>query len=167
MIGKRSAILDEADRWLFPVIVLVSVYVTFRGHNAPGGGFAGGMIAGSGFVLRFLAGGSLTIRRSVIARPTAFIGFGLLVAVGTALMPLVAGDALLESTIWEPELPLIGTVKVVSSAIFDVGVYLLVIGVVLAVLVALGADPIHREGTPSATDDDLVTQTAHDAGSAS
>ena len=173
MIGKRSAILDEADRWLFPVIILVSVFVTFRGHNAPGGGFAGGLIAGCGFVLRFLAGGELLARRSVIARPAAFTGFGMLVAVGTALAPLMFGDALLESTIWEPELPLIGVVKVVSSAIFDVGVYFLVIGVVLSVLVALGADPIHAETDTDADVDDhaartaRTARTAHDQGAAS
>ena len=143
MSGERSEILDEADRWLFPVIVLVSVYVALRGHNAPGGGFAGGLVAGAAFVLRFLAGGEISVRRSVIARSTTLIGTGLLIAVSTAIAPLVVGDALLESTIWKPRVPLIGEVKIVSSAIFDVGVYLLVIGVVLAVLLALGSDPVH------------------------
>lgn len=145
MIGRRSTILDEADRWLFPVIVLVSVFITFRGHNAPGGGFAGGLIVGCAFVLRFLAGGALRVRRSVIVQPTTFVGLGMLLAIGTALAPLVSGDALLESVIWQVDVPAVGTVKVVSSALFDLGVYFLVVGVVLAVLVALGADPIHRE----------------------
>ncbi len=144
MIGRRSTILDEADRWLFPVIVVVSVFVTFRGHNAPGGGFAGGLIAGCAYVLRFLAGGSLRVRYSTIVHPTGFIGLGLLVAVVTAIAPLVTGDALLESTIWLIDLPAIGEVKLVSSTFFDIGVYLLVIGTVLSVLVALGADPIHE-----------------------
>lgn len=138
---RRSVILDEADRWLFPLIVMVSVYVSFRGHNAPGGGFAGGLIAGCAFVLRFLAGGALQVRRSDIARPDVLIGAGLLLAVATALAPVVLGDSLLESTIWKPEVPFVGEVKVVSSAFFDLGVYFLVIGVVLAVLLALGAEP--------------------------
>jgi multicomponent Na+:H+ antiporter subunit A len=144
VIGRRSEILDETDRVLFPVILLVSVYITFRGHNAPGGGFAGGLIAGAAFVLRFLAGGALKVRGSAITHPASFIGFGMLVAVGTAAAPLLFGDALLESTIWQPDVPGIGEVKIVSSSIFDVGVYFLVIGTVLAFLVALGADPIHR-----------------------
>lgn len=55
MIGKRLTVLDEADRWLFRALMLVSIYVMVRGHNAPGGGFAGGLIAGSAFVLRYLA----------------------------------------------------------------------------------------------------------------
>lgn len=145
MIGRRTPILDEADRWLFPVILLVSVYLTFRGHNAPGGGFAGGLVAGAAFVLRFLAGGSLRVRRSVVTQPTTLIGCGMFLAAATAVAPVVVGDALLESAIWQPDLPGIGTVKLVSSTFFDLGVYLLVIGVVLSVLVALGADPIHTE----------------------
>jgi multisubunit Na+/H+ antiporter MnhB subunit len=150
MSGRRSAILDEADRWLFPVILTVSVYLTFRGHNAPGGGFAGGLVAGAAFVLRFLAGGAMSVRRSTIARSTPLIGAGLFLATATALAPVMGGDALLESTIWKPRVPLIGTVKIVSSAIFDVGVYLLVIGVVLTVLLALGADPVDGDADPAA-----------------
>lgn len=145
MIGRRSTILDEADRWLFPVVLLVSVYVTFRGHNAPGGGFAGGLVAGAAFVLRFLAGGSLRIRRSVIVRPVALIGCGLALSALTAAAPLAWGQTMLESSIWKVHVPAIGTVKVVSSTFFDLGVYLLVIGVVLVMLIALGSD---RHGQP-------------------
>jgi multisubunit Na+/H+ antiporter MnhB subunit len=147
---RRSVILDEADRWLFPLIVMVSVYVSFRGHNAPGGGFAGGLITGCAFVLRFLAGGTLQVRRSDITRPDILIGAGLMLAVVTALTPVVLGASLLESTIWKPQVPLIGEVKIVSSALFDLGVYFLVIGVVLSVLLALGAEPVEpmqEEGT--------------------
>lgn len=142
MIGRRSVILDEADRWLVPVILMVSMYVTFRGHNAPGGGFAGGLIAGAAFVLRFLAGGALCIGRSPVRRPTAIIGAGLVLSLVTAIAPLLVGDALLESTIWKIDVPLVGTVKLVSSAFFDLGVYVLVIGVVLTVLIALGDEPV-------------------------
>jgi multisubunit Na+/H+ antiporter MnhB subunit len=140
MIGRRTTILDEADRWLFPVILLVSVYVTFRGHNAPGGGFAGGMIAGCAFVLRFLAQGASTVSRSLRIAPTTLIGAGMLLAIATAGAPLFVGDSLIESHIWKFDLPAIGTVKLVSSSIFDLGVYVLVIGVVVAVLMALGSD---------------------------
>jgi multisubunit Na+/H+ antiporter MnhB subunit len=127
------------------VILLVSVYLTFRGHNAPGGGFAGGLVAGAAFVLRFLAGGSLRVRRSVVTSPTTLIGCGMFLAAATVVAPILFGDALLESTIWKIDVPGIGTVKLVSSTFFDLGVYVLVIGVVLSVLVALGADPIHSE----------------------
>jgi multisubunit Na+/H+ antiporter MnhB subunit len=145
MIGRRSVILTEADRWLFPVVLLVSVYVTFRGHNAPGGGFIGGLIAGAAFIIRYLAGTPLTNRWNQTLNPTAYIGMGLVIAVVTALVPLAYGDALLESAIWKWDVPAIGEVKLVSSALFDLGVYLLVIGVVLLSLVSLGADPLQDD----------------------
>jgi multisubunit Na+/H+ antiporter MnhB subunit len=156
MIGRPSVILDEADRRLFPVIVVISVYVTFRGHNAPGGGFAGGLIVGAAFALRFLAGGEIRVRRSVIAHPTALIGAGLLVAVLTALAPLAVGDPLLESAIWKVDAPMIGEVKVVSSTLFDLGVYLVVIGVLLSVLVALGAEASRVTDPPERSEDEEV-----------
>ena len=145
MIGRRSVILTEADRWLFPVVLLVSVYITFRGHNAPGGGFIGGLIAGAAFIIRYLAGTPLTNRRHRALNPTTYIGVGLAIAVATALAPLAYGDALLESAIWKWDVPAIGEVKLVSSSIFDIGVYFLVIGVVLLSLISLGADPIHDD----------------------
>lgn len=141
MIGRRSAIVDEADRWLFPVILLVSVYVALKGHNAPGGGFAGGLVAGCAFVLRHLAGGALRLRRSVRVAPSALVGLGLAIAVLTAAAPLLSGDALLDSAIVKFDVPLVGELKLVSSAVFDIGVYVVVVGVVLSVLMALGADP--------------------------
>lgn len=145
MIGRRSVILTEADRWLFPVVLLVSVYITFRGHNAPGGGFIGGLIAGAAFIIRYLAGTPLTNRWNQALNPTTYIGIGLAIAVMTALVPLAYGDALLESAIWKWDVPAIGEVKLVSSSIFDIGVYFLVIGVVLLSLISLGADPIHDD----------------------
>lgn len=152
MIGRRSTILDEADRWLFPVILLVSVYITFRGHNAPGGGFAGGLIAGCAFVLRFLAQGSARVSQALRVAPTTLIGGGMLLAIVTAAAPLVVGDPLIESTIWKFDLPAIGTVKLVSSSIFDLGVYVLVIGVVVAVLLALGSDAAAEVGDDEAAE---------------
>ncbi|CAB4557930.1 MAG: cation transporter [Actinobacteria bacterium] len=145
MIGRRSVILTEADRWLFPVVLLVSVYITFRGHNAPGGGFIGGLIAGAAFIIRYLAGTPLTDRWHRALNPTTYIGAGLVIAVVTALVPLAYGDTLLESAIWKWNVPAIGEVKLVSSSIFDLGVYFLVIGVVLLSLMSLGADPVHDE----------------------
>jgi multisubunit Na+/H+ antiporter MnhB subunit len=135
---RRSIVLAEADRWLFHVILLVSVYVTFRGHNAPGGGFAGGLIASLAFVLRYLAGRSPLPRGRASSLPTTVIGVGLMIAVVTAIVPLCFGGGLLESDIAKIDVPLIGEVKVVSSAMFDLGVYVVVLGVVLTVLTALG-----------------------------
>jgi multicomponent Na+:H+ antiporter subunit A len=136
----RSVILVEADRWLFHIILLVAVYVTFRGHNAPGGGFAGGLIASLAFVLRGLAGRSPLPRHVRSTFPVSLIGCGLMLAVGTAIAPLLVGGSLLESHIFLWDIPLVGKVKFVSSAVFDLGVFFVVLGVVLAVLTALDDD---------------------------
>jgi multisubunit Na+/H+ antiporter MnhB subunit len=155
--STRSTILAEADRWLFLPVMLVAVYVTFRGHNAPGGGFAGGLIAGAGFVLRNLADGFCEVRGRRIEQPITLIGFGLALAVITAIVPLFDGGRLLESDILTLDLPVIGELKLVSSAVFDLGVFFLVLGVVLTVMLQLGGhldddDDLARLGT----DDEVV-----------
>lgn len=140
MRAKRSVILDEADRWLFLVVLLVSVYLTFRGHNAPGGGFIGGLVASAAFVLRYLAQRQSVDRIYEVFKPHVILGLGLATSVITGLIPVMLGETLLESHIWKMDLPVFGDVKVVSSMFFDLGVYLLVVGVVLSVLVALGVN---------------------------
>lgn len=138
-IGAESMIFEQVTRMIFHITLLVSVYVSLRGHNAPGGGFAGGLIAGAAFVFRILAGGEM--ERPAVARlsPVRLIASGLLLAVGTAVAPLLAGNELLESSIFHVDVPFIGDVKLVTSAVFDIGVYLLVIGVVILVLTNLAS----------------------------
>ncbi|MPY92894.1 MAG: Na+/H+ antiporter subunit A [Acidimicrobiia bacterium] len=150
-IGARSIVLDQVTRIMFHLILLVSVYVTYKGHNAPGGGFAGGLIAGAAFALRFLAGGQPRLRRSIAVPPVGLVGTGLLLAVGTGLGGLAAGNQFLESTIAKPHLPLTGELKLVSSTVFDTGVYLLVLGVVLTLLANLGAGSGEVSRSRSAT----------------
>lgn len=146
----HSVILDEGERWLFRLIVLVSIYYTVRGHNAPGGGFIGGLIAGAAFTLRYLAGYTTEEEICGRLRPSALLGVGALTAIVTAMVPLFVGDALLESAVWSGDFPLIGEFKVVSAAIFDAGVYLVVLGVILTILLALGgaeADDETQDGS--------------------
>ena len=133
-IGAQSMIFDQVTRMIFHITLLVSVYIMLRGHNAPGGGFAGGLIAGAAFVFRLLAGGSEG--RTVVARlsPVVLIAVGMLLAIGTGFISLILGNEFLESAIVHVDLPAIGDVKLVSAAVFDLGVYLLVIGVVIIVL---------------------------------
>ncbi len=116
------------------------MYLLARGHNAPGGGFAGGLVAGSAFVLRHLAGGVPRLQRPSRLPSTSLIAIGLLIAAGTAVAPILLGQDALESAVVTFHPPVIGAVKVVSSAVFDLGVYVLVLGVVLSMLANLGAD---------------------------
>ena len=135
----KSPILNElVDRWLSKVALLVAMYVTFRGHNAPGGGFAGGLIVGGVFVLQYLTGREPHVRFRTILHPIRLLGLGLLLALGTTALPLAFNATPLESHIWKLDVPLIGEVKVVSSMFFDLGVFFVVVAVVLMVLLSLG-----------------------------
>jgi len=140
----RSAILSTTVRGIAPALGAVAVFVAARGHNAPGGGFAGGLILATAIALGYLAEG----RRAFRLRPTqplVAVGAGLLLSVGVAVTPLLFGGALLESAIVSVDVPAVGPVKLVSSALFDVGVMILVAGAVLAAMAAFvgagGADP--------------------------
>ncbi|MFB7249401.1 Na+/H+ antiporter subunit A [Microbacterium sp. NPDC056234] len=137
---NRSILLEVIVRILFHTIIVVSIYLLFAGHNTPGGGFAGGLVAGMALVMRYIAGGRWELGAAAPTDAGRLLGAGLIVAVGTAVVPLFFGLSPLTSTFWEWEIPLIGHVEFVTSTIFDIGVYLVVIGLVLDVLRSLGAE---------------------------
>lgn len=130
---RRSVILSVSARALTPVLLMVSIYVTFRGHNAPGGGFAGGLIMGAAVVLRYLAEGLDGVDRLRLD-PVWLVAGGLGLAVVTTTAPLAFGLNVMDSRLWDVHVPLIGEVHTVSAAIFDIGVHILVVGVVMAIL---------------------------------
>ena len=137
---NRSILLEVIVRILFHTIIVVSIYLLFAGHNSPGGGFAGGLVAGMALVMRYIAGGRWELGAAAPTDAGRLLGAGLIVAVGTAVVPLFFGLSPLTSSFWEWEIPLIGHVEFVTSTIFDIGVYLVVIGLVLDVLRSLGAE---------------------------
>lgn len=135
----RSMVLQITTRLVFPTMMVLSVYFFFSGHNAPGGGFAGGLIAGLALVLRYLAGGQYELGEALPVDAGHLLGAGLILAAGTATVPLLFGAPPLQSVILEATLPVLGHVKLVTSLFFDLGVYLIVLGLVLDVLRSLGA----------------------------
>jgi multicomponent Na+:H+ antiporter subunit A len=137
---NRSILLEVIVRILFHTIIVVSIYLLFAGHNAPGGGFAGGLVAGMALVMRYIAGGRWELGAAAPTDAGRLLGAGLILAVGAAVVPLFFGLAPLSSAVWEAEIPVIGHIEFVSSTFFDIGVYLVVIGLVLDVLRSLGAE---------------------------
>ena len=137
---NRSILLEVIVRILFHTIIVVSIYLLFAGHNQPGGGFAGGLVAGMALVMRYIAGGRWELGAAAPTDAGRLLGAGLILSVGTAVVPLLFGLAPLTSAFWEWEIPGIGHIEFVTSTIFDVGVYLVVIGLVLDVLRSLGAE---------------------------
>jgi multicomponent Na+:H+ antiporter subunit A len=122
-----------------------SLYLLFSGHNEPGGGFAGGLVAGLALVLRYLAGGRYELGEAAPVAPGLLLGSGLLFAGGTGVVGLALGAGVLQTAILETTLPVLGDVKLVTSLFFDIGVYLIVVGLVLDVLRSLGAELDRQE----------------------
>jgi multicomponent Na+:H+ antiporter subunit A len=137
---NRSIILEVIVRILFHTIIIVSLYVLLAGHNLPGGGFAGGLIAGMALVMRYVAGGRYELGAAAPTDAGRLLGVGMTLAVSCAVVPLIVGAPPLKSAYLEANLDWIGHIEFVTPAIFDIGVYLVVIGLVLDVLRSLGAE---------------------------
>jgi multisubunit Na+/H+ antiporter MnhB subunit len=125
---------------IFLAVMIASVYLLVAGHNNPGGGFVGGLVAGAGVTVRYVTGGIDDVRSLARVRPWTILGAGLLVSSVTATLPLLFGDRPLEAATWEIDVPVFGHVKLSSVLAFDVGVYLVVVGVILMVFEAFGDD---------------------------
>ena len=142
---RRSILLEVSTRILYHTLLLVSVWLLFIGHNNPGGGFIGGMVAGIGITIRYFAGGRFELLEAVPARPGGIIAFGMTTAVVSALIPLAFGYTILQSVEAHLDLGILGELHFTSAMGLDIGVYLLVIGVVLDLLQSLGSE-IDRQG---------------------
>jgi multicomponent Na+:H+ antiporter subunit A len=137
---QQSVVLETAVRLVFHTVLVFGVYLLFAGHNQPGGGFVGGLVAGCAFVLRYAATGREGIDRAVPVDPALPLGAGLLLAAATGSAAWLFGADFLESGKLELDLPVLGVVKATSALPFDTGVFLVVVGLVLVMLRTLGAE---------------------------
>ncbi len=152
----RSIVFEVVTRVLFPVMIMVSIYVLMVGHNAPGGGFAGGLIAGLALIIRYLAAGSEELDEAAPVDAGQVLGIGLILAAVSALAPAVLGGKILQSYDIALHLGPIGSTHLVTSVFFDIGVYLVVVGVMLDLARSLGSgidqhEDEDRTPTPRAT----------------
>ncbi|MGO3886634.1 MAG: hydrogen gas-evolving membrane-bound hydrogenase subunit E, partial [Mycetocola sp.] len=138
-VSNRSLLIEVVVRLLFHPAIVVSIFLLFAGHNEPGGGFAGGLLAGLALVFRYLAAGKYELAEALPIGPGKVLGAGLILAVGTAAGSLFFGAEALQSAYFSTELPVLGYVSFGTSTIFDVGVYLVVVGLILDILRSLGA----------------------------
>ncbi|RUT32581.1 monovalent cation/H+ antiporter subunit A [Arsenicitalea aurantiaca] len=124
-------------QWMFPVIIVLSMYLFLRGHELPGGGFAAGITMSIGFILQYMAGGTRWVEAHLRILPLRWIGWGLLFAGGTGIASTLFGFPFLTSYFQYLEVPLIGRVPVASALLFDLGIFLLVVGATVLILIAL------------------------------
>ena len=133
----RGLILPTATTYLMPVLLLLSIFLLLRGHNEPGGGFAGGLVAAAAFVLLSVASGVSVARRALQADPRSLIGVGLVLMIVSGFVgPLFYGEPYLTSHWWT--IP-VGAYEVAvgTPLLFDIGVYLGVAGTVLLIVFSL------------------------------
>lgn len=136
---RRSTIFEVVTRLIFHVMMIWSLYLLFSGHNHPGGGFAAGLMAGLALAVRYLAGSRRELMAAAPVMPGLLMGVGLFLSAGFGLASMLFGGAPLQSWVFDLDVPLLGAVHLVTSVIFDVGVYLVVIGLMLDLLRSLGA----------------------------
>ncbi|MFF9588560.1 Na+/H+ antiporter subunit A [Streptomyces sp. NPDC014646] len=134
----RSIVFEVVTRLLFHPVLVLSVYLLFCAENMPGGGFVAGLVAGLALITRYLAGGRFELAEAAPLQPGLFTGLGLFVSTGVALLGLIGGTVL-HSWSHHGRLPLFGEYHLATPVLFDFGVYLLVLGVVLDIVRALGA----------------------------
>ncbi|SFN42775.1 multicomponent K+:H+ antiporter subunit A [Nitrosospira briensis] len=122
---------------LLPISGMVAVFFLLRGHNEPGGGFVGGLIVATAVILQYLVGGTAWAESRTRIFPQYWISAGLLCAAGAGLSAWLVSRPFLSAMAWHARLPVIGEVHLSTVLLFDLGVFLLVIGATVLILVAL------------------------------
>lgn len=132
-----SPLLQSIARVVLPPALLMALYLLFRGHNAPGGGFIAGLLTAAAFVLQFVAGGRASVARVVPFRAERLIVMGLALALLTGVGAQALGAPFLTSTFGAVDLPVLGHLESSTAFCFDLGVYLVVTGVTVHVLLTI------------------------------
>ena len=132
-------------RLMLPIAVLMSIYFMLRGHNAPGGGFVGGLILTTAFILQYIVSGVVWVETRTRILPQYWISCGLLLAGLTGTGAWFAAKPFLSALSWHGSVPLIGEVHLSSVLLFDLGVYMLVVGATTLILVALAHQSLRSE----------------------
>jgi len=135
-----SLILSTAARYLLPLLLLFSLFILVRGHNEPGGGFIGGLIAAAAFALNAIAFDAGTTRRTLRLDPRMLISIGLMIAMVSAIIPLFSGQPFMTGKWFTVYVPGLEELDIGTPLLFDCGVYLLVLGVTLAMILTLAEE---------------------------
>jgi multicomponent K+:H+ antiporter subunit A len=131
-------IMQTLTRLLFPLMLLVAVFIFLRGHNLPGGGFIAGLIAAVALISQYLANGIAWTNARIKVDMHWVIGLGLMAAVITGVVSMLLAYPFLTSAFTYLHWPLVGKFEVASAIAFDLGVFLVVVGATVLILVELG-----------------------------
>ncbi len=134
---EGSLILRTAARFLMPLLLTFSIFMLLRGHDQPGGGFIAGLIAAMAFALYVFAFDVPTTRRILRVDPRGMLGWGLLIAALSGVISAMLGQPFFTSQWWPIQLPVLGELKLSTPLFFDIGVYLVVLGTVMTIVLTL------------------------------
>ncbi|MEA3641217.1 MAG: monovalent cation/H+ antiporter subunit A [Lamprobacter sp.] len=144
--SAHPLLFSMVSRPVLPAALMLAAFLLLRGHQAPGGGFVAGLVIGTALIVQESANGRPWSQRQLHLSTQLLIGGGLLLALATGLGALLFGRPFLTSAFWHGSLPLLGELTVTSTLLFDIGVMMIVTGMLLLVLDGLG-----RVGTSSAS----------------
>jgi len=133
-----SIVLSTASRYLLPLMLIFSFFLLLRGHNEPGGGFVGGLVAAAAYALYLIANGVEEAKKLLKADPIKLIAIGLLLAISSAFISVITGQDFMTGLWAKNEFPVIG--KVGTPLLFDLGVYFLVLGIVAKIIFSLAEE---------------------------
>ena len=137
---KSSLILSNTVKYIIPLLMIFSFFLLLRGHNEPGGGFTGGLVAASAYALYMIANGLNEAKNLLKISPIYLISIGLAIALFSGFVSLFAGKEFMTGMWLENEFPLIG--KIGTPLIFDIGVYLLVLGISVMIIFSLAEEEL-------------------------
>ncbi|MUP44784.1 Na+/H+ antiporter subunit B [Gramella sp. BOM4] len=130
---RTTIILKTASNYLLPVLLVFSVFILLRGHYLPGGGFVGGLIAAIAFILHAFANGLPNTKELLVIHPGFLIPVGLSISFLSGLAPVLFTDMPFMTGLWSHDpVAILGYVG--SALFFDIGVYLVVVGVTLTII---------------------------------
>ncbi|MCL6218788.1 Na+/H+ antiporter subunit B [Zunongwangia pacifica] len=136
----KTIILRTASNYLLPVLLLFSIFILLRGHYLPGGGFVGGLIAAIAFVLHSFANGLKNTKSLLRFHPGFLMPTGLALSFFSGLSPMIfAGDPFMTGLWYHGHVPVLGSIG--SAMFFDMGVYLVVVGVTLTIIFTISEAP--------------------------
>ncbi|HET8984602.1 MAG TPA: monovalent cation/H+ antiporter subunit A, partial [Trueperaceae bacterium] len=152
---------------MFPILAVFAIYLFLRGHDEPGGGFSAGVTMSIAFILQYMAGGTRWVEERLRVLPVRWVGAGLLIAAFTGIGAWLFGLPFLKSYYEYVEIPILGRIPMSSATVFDLGVFVLVVGATVLMLIALAHQSIRtpRAVSPAkrgADDEELASEGAAD-----
>jgi multicomponent K+:H+ antiporter subunit A len=148
-INSAMAIPALMMGMLFPVIGAVAVFLLLRGHDLPGGGFVAGVTMAVAFILQYMARGTVWVEARLRVLPVRWMGIGLLLAVNVGAAAWLSGRNFLSSSFSYVDIPLIGAVPMATALVFDLGVFALVVGATVLMLIAIAHQSVRSHRAPS------------------